>query len=95
MRKIHWIVVPCMVALMTLGACEQKPSQLELGMDSDGPVVLTAGPAQKNLSSDYGVDVFTDPDTGCEYLTKSTGGITARMEGNKTLIAEYHRGCRH
>lgn len=36
------------------------------------------------------VQVFTDPETGCQYLTTMDGGITPRLEAGGA-----HRGCKY
>lgn len=77
--KKHWpeyaVVLVFFAVLVLLTGCARQPQQIEaVETDTSGP----RGGITEDLSGR--VWVYTDPETGCEYLTRTGGGITPRME---------------
>jgi hypothetical protein len=56
------------LVLLALVACGPEPTQSQQ--------------ADLDYGWDSSVNVFTDPLTGCEYLTRYTNGITPRLGAN-------------
>lgn len=80
------IVVVFVAVLIVITGCARQPVQAE---DTSSP----RGGIEEH--SGAGVRVYQDPDTGCEYLITSRGGITPRMEdkAGRSGISNPQKGC--
>lgn len=90
------LVVIFLAVLLVISGCQRVPQQVEVvdsrqSEDTSGP----RGGTLHDLGD--GVWVWTDPDTGCEYLVLYTHGITPRMEdkGGNTGYPNPQMGCKH
>lgn len=71
-----WLVAALIVTvLLSVAGCEGSPAQ-------------PAKADQKPVPSFYSVSLYTDPDTGCEYLAQYRGGITPRLDRNGKQVCK-------
>lgn len=73
-RSAFWLSF--LIALLVAGCSEKPMSQTQ-----------TANNLRKFDDSRY-VQIFTDPETNCQYITTMDGGITPRLAVNGS-----HFGC--
>lgn len=91
------IAITIAFAVTAFGAIEDNEQQSELPMEAPAP---KKDPTHDSLGPVYTYDgegtmrvyVFTDPDSGVQYLVSDKGGITPRLGKNGHIIGVVDEG---
>lgn len=91
------IAITIAFAVTVFGAIEDQERQSELPMEAPAP---KKDPTHDSLGPVYTYDgegtmrvyVFTDPDSGVQYLVNDKGGITPRLGKNGHIIGVIDEG---